>query len=94
MLAGGIAEKEYADKIKSLIGDDPNILCTGFVTGDEMSALYANCALYVLPSHTEGLGAVAFGGAQLRRKLLGQRYYRKHIGLKGLRRHIQSTRHR
>lgn len=55
VLAGGIAEKEYADKIKSLIGDDPNILCTGFVAGDEMSALYANCALYVLPSHTEGL---------------------------------------
>lgn len=37
------------------IAGNPNIITTGYVVGDALLELYSNCALFVLPSHTEGL---------------------------------------
>lgn len=55
VVAGEIPANAFGDEIRALIGTDERIVCPGFVSGEMMNALYCNCALYVLPSHTEGL---------------------------------------
>lgn len=55
VIAGVIPDNEFGDEIRALIGEDENIICTGFTTGATLHSLYCNCAVYVLPSHTEGL---------------------------------------
>lgn len=55
VLAGEIPDNAFGEEIRERIGDDANIICPGFVSGKLMDSLYSNCALYVLPSHTEGL---------------------------------------
>ncbi len=55
VLAGPLPEEEYAQKVAEHIQQMPDILPTGYVTGELLQELYSNCALFVLPSHTEGL---------------------------------------
>lgn len=55
VIAGEIPDNEFGREMLKLIDKSPDIVCTGFVEGELMYSLYSNCALYVLPSHTEGL---------------------------------------
>ena len=55
VLAGPFAETEYCTTVQKKIAGNPNIITTGYVVGDALLELYSNCALFVLPSHTEGL---------------------------------------
>lgn len=55
LIAGEIPDNAFGEEVRALIGDDERIICPGFVSGEMMHALYSNCALYILPSHTEGL---------------------------------------
>ena len=67
VIAGGTSHSdEYVTQIDDLAAADPRVVMTGFVQGDELSELYSNCALYVLPSDIEGmpltlLEALSFG---------------------------------
>lgn len=54
-IAGEMPNNDFGREIHSLTADSPDIVCTGFAEGELMHSLYSNCALYVLPSHTEGL---------------------------------------
>lgn len=55
VIVGEISENEFGNEIKELIKGNDKIICTGFAEGERLYSLYNNCALYVLPSHTEGL---------------------------------------
>lgn len=55
VLAGPVTESEYCANFDEKIKGNPNIIHTGYVVGNELRELYSNCALFVLPSHTEGL---------------------------------------
>ena len=55
VLAGPVTECEYCTAFAEKIKGNPNIIHTGYVVGDTLRELYSNCALFVLPSHTEGL---------------------------------------
>ena len=56
VIAGGSGHSQgYYDEMKALAGDDPRILFTGFVQGEELAELYSNAYLYVLPSDIEGM---------------------------------------
>lgn len=46
---------EYESKVFNEIGSDPNIVCTGFVSGEDLRQLYAHAGVFVLPSSHEGL---------------------------------------
>ncbi len=47
--------KKYFDEMKELAKDNPNIIFTGFVSGDELHELYSNAFVYILPSDIEGM---------------------------------------
>ena len=56
VIAGGASHtNEYLKKIKAMTNDNPNIIMTGFVQGQELEELYSNCYLYCLPSDLEGM---------------------------------------
>lgn len=56
VIAGGSGHSEgYYKEMRSLAGEDPNILFTGFVQGELLAELYSNAYLYVLPSDIEGM---------------------------------------
>lgn len=56
VIAGGSSHtNEYLNKIKMLVKDNPNIIMTGFIQGEELEELYSNCYLYCLPSDVEGM---------------------------------------
>lgn len=55
VIAGEIPDNDFGKEVLGLIDGDKNIICTGFAEGEVLNSLYSNCALYVLPSHTEGL---------------------------------------
>ena len=56
VIAGGSSHStEYVDSIKEKIKDNPNIIMTGFVQGQELEELYSNASVYVLPSDIEGM---------------------------------------
>ena len=46
---------EHFAMLKDLAKDDPRILFTDFVQGDELKELFSNCYLYCLPSDLEGM---------------------------------------
>jgi glycosyltransferase involved in cell wall biosynthesis len=48
-------ERGYKSELKSLAGDNKNIIFTGFVTGKLLDELFSNCYIFVLPSEVEGL---------------------------------------
>ena len=55
VIAGTVPENEFGEGIKAAAEGREDIVFTGFAGGDTLYELYNNCALYVLPSHTEGL---------------------------------------
>lgn len=56
VVAGGSSHsKEYYEEMKNKASNNPNILFTGFVQGDELNELFSNCILYILPSLIEGM---------------------------------------
>ena len=56
VIAGGASHtSDYYNFIKEKVKDNPNIIMTGFVQGDELKELYSNCYLYCLPSNIEGM---------------------------------------
>jgi glycosyltransferase involved in cell wall biosynthesis len=46
---------DYVRELKSLAADDPRIIFTGAQSGKALAELYANAALFVQPSGSEGL---------------------------------------
>lgn len=56
VIAGGESHSlEYYNEIRNMAAGDNSILMTGFVEGRELSELYSNAYLYVLPSDVEGM---------------------------------------
>lgn len=55
VIAGTVPDNEFGDSIRAAAEGCEDIIFTGFADGDLLNELYSNCALYVLPSHTEGL---------------------------------------
>lgn len=56
VIAGGASDsREYVRRLKTLAGDHPGILFTGFVRGEVLEELYSNASVYVLPSRLEGM---------------------------------------
>ncbi|WP_244494343.1 MULTISPECIES: glycosyltransferase family 4 protein [unclassified Ensifer] len=67
VLAGGAEfETPYTEEVRRLAGDIAGVVLTGFQSGDRLAELFANAALFVLPSSHEGmpialLEAMAYG---------------------------------
>lgn len=56
VIAGGSSHtSEYEAELKSSASDNPNIIFTGFVEGNELKELYSNAYIYCLPSDLEGM---------------------------------------
>ncbi len=55
VIAGDVPDNDYGRKLRSKCSGRENIILCGFAGGDFLTELYSNCALYILPSHTEGL---------------------------------------
>lgn len=54
-VAGELPDNDYGREIRRLADGCDRIVFTGFVQGRVLQELYSNCALYVLPSHVEGM---------------------------------------
>lgn len=48
-------QSPYVDQVKALAAKTPNVVLTGMQRGDDLTALYSNAALFVLPSSHEGM---------------------------------------
>lgn len=48
-------QSPYVDQVKALAAQTPNVVLTGMQRGDDLTALYSNAALFVLPSSHEGM---------------------------------------
>ncbi|MFK5891971.1 MAG: glycosyltransferase family 4 protein [Pseudomonadota bacterium] len=48
-------EDDYSLKLKNMAAENPNIILTGYITGEPLHQLYSNAGLFVLPSYHEGL---------------------------------------
>lgn len=62
----GVHTDTYEDEMKKLASDNPNILFTGFLSGNCLKELYSNAYAYILPSTVEGqslglLEAMSYG---------------------------------
>ena len=56
VIAGGDLDMpEHFAMLKELAKDDPRIIFTNFVQGDDLRELFSNCYLYCLPSFLEGM---------------------------------------
>lgn len=56
VIAGGASHtNQYFNELKEKVKDNPDIIMTGFVQGEEWGELYSNCYLYCLPSNVEGM---------------------------------------
>lgn len=55
VIAGDVPDDDFGNAIRSLSNGNKNIVFAGFSEGETLASLYCNAALYVLPSHTEGL---------------------------------------
>lgn len=56
VIAGGSSHSgEYVQELKRQVGEDPDILMTGFVEGTALEELYSNAWIYVQPSDVEGM---------------------------------------
>ncbi len=51
-------EDQYSSSLKRETSGNPNIILTGFLTGDPLRELYSHAGLFVLPSFYEGLPIV------------------------------------
>jgi len=48
-------ETEYSRKLKRLIDASPNVIRTGYITGEALNQIFSHSGLFVLPSYHEGL---------------------------------------
>ena len=48
-------EDDYSRNLKKLASENPDIVLTGYITGDELHQIYSHARLFVLPSYHEGL---------------------------------------
>jgi len=56
VIAGGADhEDRYSRVLKSQAAKDPRVVLTGVITGLELTEIYSNARLFVLPSYHEGL---------------------------------------
>lgn len=56
VIAGGASHSsEYVEQIKQKGARDARVVFTGFVEGQALYELFANCLVYVLPSDVEGM---------------------------------------
>ena len=71
VIAGDTSDTdEYVAYIKQMAGDNPNIIFTGFISGDLLKETYSNAYIVVVPSDIEGMSlslleALAYGNAVL-----------------------------
>ncbi|RXE58674.1 glycosyltransferase family 4 protein [Acetivibrio mesophilus] len=69
VIAGDTSDTDdYVKKLKHMAAGNPNIIFTGFVSGNLFEELFSNAYVYVLPSNLEGmplslLEAMSFGNA-------------------------------
>lgn len=62
-LVGNKGNAESEAKLRSLVGDSQNIEILGFVSNEELVALYNRAKVFALPSLNEGVGLVALEAA-------------------------------
>lgn len=56
VIAGDTSDTDdYVSMLKEKAADNPNIIFTGFVSGDTLSELYSNAYIVTLPSDLEGM---------------------------------------
>ena len=71
VIAGDTSDTdEYVNMLKQKAANNPNIIFTGFISGDVLSEIYSNAYLVALPSDIEGMSlslleALAYGNAVL-----------------------------
>ena len=71
VIAGDTSDTDdYVLKLKEMAQENPNILFTGFISGDVLAETYSNAYAAVLPSDLEGMSlslleALAYGNAVL-----------------------------
>ncbi len=69
VIAGDTSDTdEYVEKIKDMAKDNPDIIFTGFISGDVLDEMYSNAYAMCLPSDIEGMSlslleALAYGNA-------------------------------
>ena len=71
VIAGDTSDTDdYVAMLKTMAADNPNIIFTGFISGDTLAEIYSNAYLVALPSDIEGMSlslleAMAYGNAVL-----------------------------
>ncbi len=56
VIAGDTSDTDdYVRMLKEKAGDNPNIIFTGFISGEALSEIYSNAYITVLPSDLEGM---------------------------------------
>ena len=71
VIAGDTSDTDkYVAYIKQMAGDNPNIIFTGFISGDLLKEIYSNAYIVAVPSDIEGMSislleALAYGNAVL-----------------------------
>lgn len=56
VIAGATSDTDkYVKRLKDMAGNNPNIIFTGFVSGQMLEEIYSNAYVYVLPSKLEGM---------------------------------------
>ncbi len=71
VIAGDTSDTdEYVDLLKQKAANNPNIIFTGFISGDVLTEIYSNAYLVTLPSDIEGMSlslleALAYNNAVL-----------------------------
>ncbi len=71
VIAGDTSDTDdYVEKLRSMAKDNPNIIFTGFISGDILKEMYSNAYLVTLPSDLEGMSlslleALAYSNAVL-----------------------------
>ena len=71
VIAGDTSDTdEYVASLKQMAADNPNIIFTGFISGDVLKEIYSNAYIVAVPSDVEGMSislleALAYGNAVL-----------------------------
>lgn len=71
VIAGDTSDTdEYVASLKKMAADNPNIIFTGFISGDLLAEIYSNAYIVTVPSDIEGMSislleALAYGNAVL-----------------------------
>lgn len=58
VIAGPGLDTEYGSLLQKLAKEDPDIIFTGMLSGDERWGAFYNCSVFALPSHQENFGFV------------------------------------